>query len=91
MPQTGLPSCSSESQGELVGAGPTFEDHVATVREMQELREVADNLESEADELEGLVTWFSIHLEDANTNSQLQILRDEVTKKRRERQSVVCL
>ena len=64
---------------------------MATVREMQELREVADNLESEADELEGLVTWFSIHLEDANTNSQLQILRDEVTKKRRERQSVVCL
>lgn len=45
---------------------------MATVKETQALWEVADNLESEADELEGLVTWFSIHLEDANSSIQLQ-------------------
>lgn len=64
---------------------------MATIRERQELREVAENLESEADELEGLVTWFSINLSDATTNTQLQILRDEVVSKRREREEVVCL
>ena len=64
---------------------------MATIRERQELREVAENLESEADELEGLVTWFSINLSDATTNTQLQILHDEVVSKRREREEVVCL
>ena len=57
------------------------------VRERQELREVADNLETEANELEGLVTWFSIHRKDASTNTQLQTLRDQVAAKTRERQS----
>lgn len=62
---------------------------MATVKERQALREVADNLESETDELECLVTWFSIHLEDANSSTQLQTLRQEVMKKRREREIVV--
>ena len=62
---------------------------MATVKERQALREVADNLKSEANELEGLVTWFSIHLEDGNSSTQLQILRQEVMKKRREREIVV--
>ena len=64
---------------------------MATIRERQELREAAENLESEADELEGLVTWFSINLPDATTNTRLQILRDEVVSKRREREEVLCL
>ena len=62
---------------------------MATVKETQALREVEDNLDSEADELEGLVTWFSIYLEDGNSSTQLQILRQEVMKKRRERERVV--
>ena len=73
------------SRGELVGAGPSFEDHVATMTEIKALQEMADKLQNEADELEGLVTWFCIQLEDPNTNPQIHILRNEVTKKRRER------
>ena len=61
------------------------------VRERQALREVAESLETEADELEGVVTWLCIHLDDADTNIQLQILRDEVVKKRREKQRLVWL
>ena len=71
------------SRGELVGAGPSFEDHVATMTERKALQEVADKLQNEADELEGLVTWFCIQLEDPNTNPQIHMLRNEVTKKRR--------
>ena len=73
----------------MVGAGPSFETHIHALRERQALREVAENLESEVDQLEGLLTWFSIHLEDAETNPQLCGLRDEVMKKRREKQTVV--
>ena len=50
------------------------------------MREVAQNRQSEEDELEGLLTWFSIHLEDAETNPLLQ---QEVIKKRGERKAVV--
>ena len=41
---------------------------MVTIRERQELREVEENLESEADELESLVSWFSINVPDATTN-----------------------
>ena len=54
-----------------------------------QLQQRKDNLESEANELEGIVTWFCIHLEDAETNSQLHILRDEVIRKRKERETLV--
>lgn len=80
---------AAESQGPLIGAGSTFEDHVATARERAELRDVVGNLQKEVDELEGWVTWFCIRLEDAETNPQLKFLRDEVTRKRREREQVV--
>ena len=80
---------AAHGQGELVGAGPSFEDHVAIVKERQALREVAEQLQSEADELEGLVTWFCIHLENAETNPQLQILRNEVSMKKSQREQVV--
>ena len=79
------------SRGELVGAGPSFEDHVATMTERKALQEMADKLQNEADELEGLVTWFCIQLEDPNTNPQIHILRNEVTKKRRERESGIYI
>ena len=75
------------SRGELVGAGPSFEDHVATMTERKALREVADKLQNEAEELEGLVTWFCTRLEDPDTNPQIHILCNEVTKKRRGRES----
>ena len=73
----------------MVGAGPSFETHIHALRERQASRVMAENLESEEDPLEGLLTWFSIHLEDAETNPQLCLLRDEVMKKRREKQTVV--
>ena len=76
-------------QGPLVGAGSSFEDHVAAVKKREELRDMAGNMEKEIDELEGLITWFCIHLEDAQTNPQLQILRDEAMRKRRETEAVV--
>ena len=82
-------SLAAKSQGALVGAGPSFEDYVAAVKKRQELKEMADSLESEANELEGIVTWFCIHLEDAETNPQLCILREEVIRKRKERETLV--
>ena len=38
-----------ESRGPLVGAGPSFEEHVDETRERQALVEVAYNLDVEAD------------------------------------------
>lgn len=70
----------------LIGAGPSFEEHVALVRERQALREAAEDLESEADEMEGLVTWLCINLEDAGTNIQLQVLCAEALRKRQARE-----
>ena len=73
----------------MVGAGPSFEDHIGLVKERQALTEVADNQESEADELEGLVTWSCIQLEDAETNQHLHTLRQEVVNKKQQRERVV--
>ena len=70
----------------MIGAGPSFEAYIHAIRERETLREVAQNRQSEEDELEGLLTWFSIHLEDAETNPLLQ---QEVIKKRGERKAVV--
>ena len=75
----------------MVGAGPSFEDYVAMVREKQSLREQMEILEVEADELEGLVTWFSMHLPYAETNPQLEILRQEVLRKRGDKERSVSL
>ena len=73
----------------MVGAGPSFEDHVALIREQQGLREVVDSLDVEANELEGLVAWYSIHLLDAEANPHLKVLREEVIRKRKELETVV--
>ena len=64
---------------------------MATVTERKALQEMADKLQNEADKLEGLVTWFCIQLEDPDTNPQIHVLRNEVTKKRRERERVVYI
>ena len=78
---------ANQSHGSLIGAGPSFEAYIHAIRERETLREVAQNRQSEEDELEGLLTWFSIHLEDAETN--LGSLQQEVIKKRSERKAVV--
>ena len=73
----------------MVGAGPSFEDHVALIREQQGLREVVDSLDVEVNELEGLVAWYSIHLPDAEANPHLKVFREEVIRKRKELETVV--
>lgn len=47
---------ATDSQVALVSSGPSFEDHIALVKERQALTEVVKHIESEADELERLVT-----------------------------------
>ena len=80
---------ASQSQGEMVGAGPSFEDYVALIRERQELRERVESLEKESDELEGLLVWSSMYLPNAEYREDLEILKKEVIKKRKEKEKVV--
>ena len=70
-------------------AGPTFEDHVALIQERQKLMEHHEAIQLEADSLEGLATWFTLHLEDAESNTQLAILFQEVEKKKKESMTLV--
>ena len=70
-------------------AGPTFEEHVTLIQERQKLMENHEAIQLEADSLEGLATWFSLHLEDAQSNTQLAILFQEVEKKKKESMTLV--
>ena len=55
-----------------MGAGPSFEDYVDMVQERQHLREHVESLKAEADELEGHIEWYSLHL-TFNISSQVPI------------------
>ena len=61
------------------------------VRERQSLMEHIETLEAEADELEGIVAWYSLHLQDAATNPHFKVLREETQRKRMEKQIAVGL
>ena len=61
-----LASCSKSGKRSWCWTGPSFEDYVEVVKQRQQLQEQANNMENEA-----TVTWFCIHLEDAETNQQL--------------------
>ena len=79
----------TESDTAVVGAGPSFEDYVAMVRERQKLREQIDALELEGDELEGLITWYSLHLPNPELNPNLEVLRQQVQRITTEKQTSV--
>ena len=76
----------TECDTAVVGAGPSFEDYVAM---RQKLREQIDALELEGDELEGLITWYTLHLLNPESNPHLEVLRQEVQRIRTERQTSV--
>jgi hypothetical protein len=70
--------------GEGASAGPSFEDHVSLLEERQALQEKCEEEKVALHTLEGLVTWCTLHLQNAESNPQLSVLLQETDKKRRE-------
>ena len=66
--------------GVSVDAGPSFEDHIAMIKERQKLEGKCDTCQVALRTLEGLVTWFNVRLPDAESNPQLSIIFQEAEK-----------
>jgi hypothetical protein len=75
--------------GEGASAGPSFEDHVSLLQERQALQEKCEEEKVALHTLEGLVTWCTLHLQNAESNPQLSVLLQETDKKRREISTMV--
>ena len=65
-----------------VEAGPSFQSHVAALQEWQTLREKQEAAQAEVNVLEGIATWFSVNLPEAENNPQLSILLHELKSKK---------
>ncbi len=70
-------------------AGPSFDDHVALIHEREQLVERMEGLQTEVQVLESLGTWYSIHLQDAETNVHLADLFQELERKRKGNDTLV--
>ena len=75
--------------GVTIEAGPSFEEHVALIQQRHRLQERCDEEGVALRTLEGLVTWFTLHLQDAESNPQLAVLRTERERKRKEISTMV--
>ena len=65
-----------------VEAGPSFQSHVTALQEWQTLREKQEAAQAEVNVLEGIATWFSVNLPEAENNPQLSILLHELKSKK---------
>ena len=63
-------------------AGPSFQDHIAMLQERQGLQEKYEEEKIALHTLEGLVTWCTLHLQNAESNPQLSVLLQETQRKR---------
>ena len=60
--------------GERIAAGPSFEDHIALLQEHQKLQEKCEEEKVALHTLEGLVTWCTLHLQNAESSAQFAVL-----------------
>ncbi len=70
-------------------AGPSFDYHVALIHEREQLVERMEGLQAEVQVLESPGTWYSIHLQDAETSVHLADLFQELERKRKESDTLV--
>ena len=68
--------------GERIAAGPSFEDHLALLQEHQKLQEKCEEEKVALHTLEGLVTWCTLHLQNAESSAQFAVLLQETERKR---------
>ena len=70
-------------------AGQTFEDYVAAQGERRLLEEKLESSEREIDETAATATWFTLHLPDAETNTNLATLFQEIENMKKEKELIV--
>ena len=68
--------------GERITAGPSFQDHVDMLQERHGLQDRCEEEKTALHTLEGLVTWCTLHLHNAESNPQFSVLLQETQRKR---------